>query len=119
MRQFHILLTIIFLTFSLSFHAQETLPKREVRAVWLTTIGGIDWPHSYAQSGRSAEKQQQELCQILDKLQKAGVNTILLQTRIRGTMIYPSQYEPWDGCLSGFPGKSPGYDALKLINQDR
>lgn len=25
-------------------------PKHEVRAVWLTTIGGIDWPHSYAQS---------------------------------------------------------------------
>lgn len=118
MRQFHILLTIIFLTFSLSFHAQETPPKREVRAVWLTTIGGIDWPHSYAQSGRSAEKQQQELCQILDKLQKAGVNTILLQTRIRGTMIYPSQYEPWDGCLSGFPGKSPGYDALKFAIEE-
>ncbi len=22
------------------------VPKHEVRAVWLTTIGGIDWPHS-------------------------------------------------------------------------
>ena len=29
-------------------------------------------------------------------------------------MIYPSRYEPWDGCLSGFPGKSPGYDALEF-----
>ena len=29
-------------------------------------------------------------------------------------MIYPSAYEPWDGCLSGFPGRSPGYDALQF-----
>lgn len=90
------------------------LPKHEVRAVWLTTIGGLDWPHCYSQSTYSAEKQKQELRNILDKLQKAGINTVLIQTRIRGTMIYPSQFEPWDGCLSGVPGKSPGYDALKF-----
>lgn len=89
-------------------------PKHEVRAVWLTTIGGIDWPHSYAQSARSIAKQQEELTHTLDQLQTVGINTVLLQTRIRGTMIYPSRYEPWDGCLSGFPGTSPGYDALKF-----
>ena len=93
-------------------------PKHEVRAVWLTTIGGIDWPHTYAQSARSIEKQQNELRQILDQLQAAGINTVLLQTRVRGTVIYPSAYEPWDGCLSGHPGKSPGYDALQFaINE--
>lgn len=101
-----------------SFYAVNPNPKYEVRAVWLTTIGGIDWPHSYAQSERSAEKQKEELRAILDRLQKANINTILLQTRIRATTIYPSQYEPWDGCLSGFPGKSPGYDALQFaINE--
>lgn len=97
-----------------SFYAVNPNPKYEVRAVWLTTIGGIDWPHSYAQSERSAEKQKVELRAILDRLQKANINTVLLQTRIRATTIYPSQYEPWDGCLSGFPGKSPGYDALQF-----
>ena len=95
--------------------AKETLyPKHEVRAVWLATIGGIDWPHSYAQTERSAEKQKDELRRILDKLQAVGINTVLLQTRIRGTVIYPSRLEPWDGCLSGFPGRSPGYDALQF-----
>ncbi len=89
-------------------------PKYEVRAVWLTTIGGIDWPHSYAQSALSVERQKKELRDILDRLRKAHVNTVLLQTRVRGTMIYPSEYEPWDGCLSGFPGKGPGYDALQF-----
>lgn len=114
-------LYIIFILFHLavasygqSFYAVTPNPKYEVRAVWLTTIGGIDWPHSYAQSERSAEKQKEELRAILDRLQKANINTILLQTRIRATTIYPSQYEPWDGCLSGFPGKSPGYDALQF-----
>ena len=90
------------------------VPKHEVRAVWLTTIGGIDWPHSYAQSSYSAEKQKKELTDILDRLQQAKINTVLIQTRVRGTMIYPSAYEPWDGCLSGFPGRSPGYDACSL-----
>lgn len=114
-------LYIIFILFHLavasygqSFYAVNPNPKYEVRAVWLTTIGGIDWPHSYAQSERSAEKQKEELRATLDRLQKANINTVLLQTRIRATTIYPSQYEPWDGCLSGFPGKSPGYDALQF-----
>ena len=89
-----------------------TSPKHEVRAVWLTTIGGIDWPHSYARSQNGIAKQQQELTDILDKLKKANVNTVLLQARIRATTIYPSRYEPFDGCLSGNPGISPGYDAL-------
>lgn len=89
-------------------------PKREVRAVWLTTIGGLDWPHSYAQSKASIAKQQAELCGLLDQYAKAGINTVLIQTRVRGTVIYPSKLEPWDGCLSGFPGKSPGYDALEF-----
>lgn len=90
------------------------MPKHEVRAVWLTTIGGLDWPHSYSQSDYSAKKQRQELCRILDDLQKANINTVLLQTRVRATTIFPSAMEPWDGCLSGVPGRSPGYDALRF-----
>lgn len=95
----------------------ETLaqsPKHEVRAVWLTTIGGIDWPHSYATTPRSVELQKQELTQTLDLLQQANINTVLIQARIRATTIFPSSMEPWDGCLSGRPGTSPGYDALQF-----
>lgn len=117
MRYLYIIFILFHLTvasYGQSFYAVNPNPKYEVRAVWLTTIGGIDWPHSYAQSERSAEKQKEELRAILDRLQKANINTVLLQTRIRATTIYPSQYEPWDGCLSGFPGKSPGYDALQF-----
>ena len=126
----HIILTILaFLLSSDSFSQTEDKgelpffssesPKREVRAVWLTTIGGLDWPKKYANgSASSIGKQKQEFTEILDKLQKAGVNTVLLQTRIRGTVIYPSALEPWDGCLSGTPGISPGYDALAFCVEE-
>ena len=93
-------------------------PKREVRAVWLTTIGGLDWPHTYAHTPYTIQKQKKELTELLDKLQKANINTILLQTRIRGTVIYPSRYEPWDGCVSGKPGMSPGYDPLQYAIEE-
>lgn len=89
-------------------------PKWEVRAVWLTTIGGIDWPSTYAHDGMGIEKQKQQLTDMLDRLKDVGINTVLLQTRVRATTIYPSDIEPWDGCLSGKPGKSPGYDALQF-----
>ncbi len=107
--------TLYILFLCISIYAQAfTSPKREVRAIWLTTIGGLDWPHNYARNASGIERQQEELRSILDQYRRAGINTVLLQTRIRGTMIYPSQYEPWDGCLSGIPGRSPGYDALQF-----
>ena len=100
-----------------SVRAQELLqqasPKYEIRAVWLTTIGGIDWPHSY-----DATKQKEELKSILDRLKKAGINTVLLQTRVRGTTIYPSALEPWDGCMSGTPGKAPSFDPLQFAVEE-
>ena len=112
----HITLALLLLA-TLGSRAQIPVasPKYEVRAVWLTTIGGIDWPHSYSNgSAASIARQQQELRDILDRLQQANVNTVLIQTRVRGTTIYPSDIEPWDGCLSGHPGSSPGYDALQF-----
>ena len=84
-------------------------PKHEVRAVWLTTIGGIDWPHSY-----QPEAQKREMIRTLDLLQAAGINTVIVQTRVRATTIYPSAMEPWDGCLTGTAGRNPGYDPLQF-----
>ena len=84
-------------------------PKYEVRAVWLTTIGGIDWPRSHSRAA-----QQRELCEMLDRLKRVGINTVLLQTRVRASTIYPSDIEPFDLCLTGHHGQSPGYDPLQF-----
>ena len=94
---------------ALVLSAKAQTPKHEVRAVWLTTIGGIDWPHSYSKT-----TQQRELISILDQLQATGINTVLIQTRVRATTIFPTTTEPWDGCITGQPGKSPGYDPLQM-----
>ena len=102
----------------IQFCSDRIAPLHEVRAVWLTTIGGLDWPHSYANTPASIEKQKKELRSILDRLYNAGINLIFLQTRVRATTIFPSDTEPWDGCLSGVPGKSPGYDALSFAIEE-
>ena len=114
-----IVLTLLISFSWISFFAQSTRPpKHEVRAVWLTTIGGLDWPSHYARNQYGIERQRQELRTLLDLYQKVGINTVLIQARIRATTIYPSAQEPWDGCLSGIPGKSPGYDALKYAIEE-
>ena len=87
-------------------------PKRETRAVWLTTYSSLDWPKAKAASPAGIEAQKEELRRILDRLQELRINTVLLQTRVRGSVIYPSAIEPWDGCLTGVPGRAPGYDPL-------
>ena len=99
----------IFLLFLLTLPASAQIPKYEVRAVWLTTIGGIDWPQSH-----HAGQQRQEMINILDQLQRAGINTVLFQARVRGTTVFPSDMEPYDVCLTGQPGGSPGYDVLQF-----
>lgn len=93
-------------------------PKRELRAVWLTTLSGLDWPTTRATSDATRRQQQDELCQILDQLKATGINTVLLQTRVRGTVIYPSDIEPWDGALTGTIGRDPGYDPLRFAIEE-
>ena len=95
--------------FLLLQNTSAQMPKHEIRAVWITTISGLDWPRSYV-----AATQQQELTDILDKLQLANINTILIQARVRASTIYPSDNEPWDICLTGTAGRAPGYDPLKF-----
>ena len=92
-----------------------TSPKYEIRAVWLTTLNGLDWPKTLSNgSSGSVERQKQELVRILDQLKAAGINVVLLQTRVRATTIYPSAMEPCDGCLTGTAGRNPGYDPLQF-----
>ena len=67
-----------------------------------------------ANSPENIKRQQNELTDILDKLQRAGVNLVLMQSRVRASTIYQSDIEPWDKNLTGTPGKYPGYDPLQF-----
>lgn len=94
------------------------LNKYETRAVWLTTLNGLDWPKQRVSSTQGRKAQQAELCHILDRLKAININTVLLQVRTRGMVIYPSGIEPFDGCLTGEVGKHPGYDPLAFAIEE-
>lgn len=82
-------------------------PKWEVRAVWLTTAGGADWPKSY-----DVAVQKRTLTDIFETLQKKHFNTVFFQVRSRGNTFYKSRYEPWAAELTGTLGEDPGWDPL-------
>ena len=117
-----IVIIIIFLTGIIAATAQDIYdaqyPKYEERAVWLATIGGIDWPRIKATDAASTERQKQELIAILDRLQHANINVVILQTRIRGSVIYPSDIETWDETITGKAGRAPSYDPLAFAIEE-
>ncbi len=113
MRLSKYLILVVLLHLSANVFAQMSdSPKYEYRAVWLATIENLDWPRTKVLVQADIERQKQELVLLLDSLQRLNVNTVLLQTRLRGDVIYPSQYEPFSAVLTGTVGKSPGYDPL-------
>ena len=114
MRTFLITLTILLLTTAQT----AAQPKHEIRATWLTTFGGMDWPRNKATSAEGIRRQQQELCDILDRLKEANFNTVMMQTRLRGDLIYPSAIETFPEALTGKTGKDPGYDPLAFAIEE-
>ena len=79
---------------------------------------GLDWPTTKATNASGIERQKEELCKILDKLQACHINTVVLQTRLRGSVIYPSRIEPWDVILTGQYDRDPGYDPLAFAIEE-
>jgi len=79
-------------------------PKKEMRAVWLTTAWGLDWPLSdYNQAS-----QKQKYIEYLDKFKELKINTIFFQVRAMGDTYYNSAYEPWATSITGTRGKIRG-----------
>jgi len=101
---------LIIIIFSFIIYAQ---PKNEVRAVWITTAFNLDWPTT-----QGLENQQKEIINILDSLKLANFNTIYLQVRARGDLLYPSKYEPYAKSLTGKLGENPGYDPLRYFIEE-
>ena len=74
----NIIILSLLAIFTLNIHASV---KYEVRASWITTIGGLDWPSNKATSAYGIKRQKEELCKQLDMLKEANFNTVLFQTR--------------------------------------
>jgi uncharacterized lipoprotein YddW (UPF0748 family) len=94
--------------------AQELVPKREMRAVWIASVANIDWPSA---KNLTPERQQEEYLQILDSHVNTGLNAVFVQVRPSTDALYDSKQELWSEWLSGKQGTMPQpyYDPLQFM----
>ncbi|MCB7135672.1 glycoside hydrolase family 10 protein [Cellulosimicrobium marinum] len=92
--------------------AASGLRKRELRAMWISSVVNIDWPSA---SGLSAEQQQAEFVHWLDVARDFRLNAVFVQVRPTADAFWPSPYEPWSQYLTGTQGQDPGYDPLAFV----
>ena len=107
---------LIILFFSLNIVAEN--PKNEIRAIWLTTNYGLDWPKNPATDLKGAEKQKADLCKILDMVVELNMNTVFFQARLRSDVLYESDIEPYNAVMTGTRGKKPLYDPLAFAIEE-
>jgi uncharacterized lipoprotein YddW (UPF0748 family) len=88
-------------------------PKNEMRAVWIASVGNIDWPSS---SKLTVKGQKEEMMKLLDLVKEYNLNTIVFQVRPSADAFYSSEIEPWSQWLNGVQGKAPDpfYDPLEF-----
>ncbi|MNS27408.1 hypothetical protein D3C72_593570 [compost metagenome] len=113
LRTLHLLVLLLVTFFSF---AQEA-PKREFRAVWIATVGNIDWP---SKPGLGAAQQQKEFIDRLDFLHENGFNAVIVQIRPAADAFYASDWEPWSKYLSGKQGVAPFpmYDPIAFMVEE-
>ncbi|MCK5538623.1 MAG: family 10 glycosylhydrolase [Bacteroidales bacterium] len=115
-------LTLLSLICGFTLLAQEnnSLPKNEMRGVWIATVDNIDWP---SQMGLSIKNQKNEYIELLDSLVKVNMNTIIFQVRPQGDAFYKSSFEPWSEYIMGKQGQTPSdntesYDPLQFLIEE-
>jgi len=104
------LLRLLFILLILPVFAYSQAPATEVRAVWLTTNWGLDWPAQ----GTSVSAQKEQLRRILDQLQDANFNVVLFQARAQGYVFYKSRIEP----LSPYFNHGDNFDPLAFAIEE-
>lgn len=87
--------------------------KREMRAAWIATVVGIDWPPSVD----DVTAQRQRMIEILDSLKALNFNAVVFQARPTADAFYQSDIEPWSRYLTGRQGvpPEPFYDPLAFV----
>ncbi len=87
-------------------------PKRQLRAMWISSVANIDWP---SRTGLSVAAQQAEFRAWLDLAVAKRMNAVVVQVRPTADAFWPSSYEPWSQWLTGTQGGNPGYDPLAFM----
>lgn len=84
---------------------------RQLRGMWIATVGGIDWPGD----ADSAAAQKKRYTRLLDTARAMNMNAVFVQIRPNSDAFYDSPYEPWSQWITGTQGKDPGYDVLAFM----
>lgn len=101
----------IFLVWLLAIMLCSPLQGAEVRAVWLTTNGGLDWPSSVY----DVPTQKKMLVEMLDRLQKANFNMIFFQVQANGDVAWNSALQPAMAALTGDGACGLRYDVCDFV----
>jgi len=113
MRQLSVLVLSIWFSLPLFANTQDTA-RPEMRAVWVATIGNIDWPDG---PSTDPEKHKAAFIRLAETHKKNGINTLIVQIRPCSDAFYPSSLEPWSHWLTGKQGVAPadGFDPLAFM----
>ena len=83
----------------------------EVRAVWLTTNGGLDWPGKI----KSVEEQKKSMTDMLDKLKDANFNLVIFQVQANGDVLWKSSIQPPMDAVTGDGSKPLSFDVCRFV----
>lgn len=105
MKKFIILLILAFLP-SCAFAAES---DEYVKAMWLSTVYGLDFPKT-----ADSASQKNEIVNILDTAKTCGINTIYFQVRPTADAFYNSTLVPLSDYLNGVCD----YDPLEFVVEE-
>ena len=111
MRLKNIITTILLLISGTFFNITARGTSPEVRAVWLTTNMGLDWPGNIT----GPEAQRKAMTAILDKLQKANFNLVFFQVQANGDVLWNSAFEPPMADVTGNGSRRLDYDVCSFV----
>ena len=97
-------------TDNLPVNSYTALNYNEVKGVWI-------W---YSElypilTGKSESQLRSGIGEYYDNCLSLGINTVYFHVRPFGDAIYKSDYFPWSKYCTGYIGKDPGYDPLKVM----
>ena len=85
-------------------------PEEEIRGVWVTYMT-LDVENETDREGAFKEI----IDNVIKDMEKAKLNTMIVQVRPFCDALYPSKFFPWSHILTGTQGQDPGYDPLDYI----
>lgn len=86
-------------------------PKKEMRAAWIATVFGLDWP----EGAYTVAAQKKKYTDYLDRFKELNINAVFVQVKGMGDAFYNSPYEPWSAAITGIRASDPGYDVLQFM----